>query len=415
MLPPVFRMGLGPSKTVQKPTTSNTQKMANDPRLLSDATVAVHGGERRPGPEGSIVFPIFQSTVYATSEREVPADIDYIRMSNTPSQSYLHDKLAALEGAEAAVATASGMSALTSILGTFLHTGDHLLAARGLYGGTYSYIAEHIGGLGVDHSFIDAQDPAAWEASVTPETKVFLVEGISNPLMRVTHLEEVVEFARSHGLLTVIDNTFATPINFKPLSAGFDICFHSATKYLNGHSDIAAGVVLGIKDKVEAVRKTLTQLGGSLDPHAGYLLARGLKTLALRVRSQNENAQALAEFLDEDPRVEEVHYPGLKSHPDHERGMKLMSAFGGVLSFRLTEGTAQTADDVMARLQIAHAAASLGGVETLVSRPAATSHATLSSAQRAEAGISDDLIRVSCGIEAPHDLLADFDQALGEG
>lgn len=412
MLRRVFKMEHAQSKTAQKPTTSSSRSVTDDFRL-NDATVAVHGGERRPGPNGSIVYPIFQSTVYVTSEKEVPADIDYIRMSNTPSQAYLHDKLAALEAAEAAVATASGMSALTGVLGAFLHTGDHLLAARGLYGGTYSYVAEHIERMGLRHDFVDAQEPDTWEAALTPETKVFLVEGISNPLMRVTRLEEVVEFSRSHGLISVIDNTFATPINFKPLSIGFDVCFHSATKYLNGHSDIAAGVVLGSKSKVESVRNTLTQFGGSLDPHAGFLLARGLKTLSLRVRAQNENGQALAEFLEANASVEEVHYPGLKSHPDHERGMKLMSAFGGVLSFRLVGGTAHKADDMMERLRIAYVAASLGGVETLVSRPAVTSHATLSEAQRTEAGISDDLIRVSCGIEDADDLIDDFAQALG--
>ena len=378
----------------------------------SDSTIAVHGGERRPGPEGSVVFPLYQSTVYATSLEEPLRQIDYIRMNNTPSQSYLHDKLAAIEGAQAAVATASGMSAMTSILATYLRSGDHLMAAGGLYGGTYSYIAETAERLGIGHTFVDAQTPDTWEEALTPQTKIFLVEGISNPLMRIPPLEEVVSFAKKHELTTVIDNTFATPVNFKPLEIGFDVCFHSATKYLNGHSDLAAGCVLGNAEVVAAVRKTLDQLGSCLDPHAGFLLARGLKTLSLRVKAQNATALELARFLQQQPVVDTVHYPGLETHPDHERGTELMSGFGGVFSFQMAGLGAQEADAFLGRLRIAYAAPSLGGVETLVSRPAATSHATLTPEQRESAGIADDLIRVSCGIEDGADLVADFAQAL---
>ncbi len=379
----------------------------------SDETRAVHGGERRPGPEGSLVFPIYQSTVYASRRNIPPEDIDYIRLSNTPSQRYLHDKLAALEGADAAIATASGMSAMTTVLTAFLRSGDHLVAAEGLYGGTYAYLDQHIERLGLRHTFVDAQRPDAWEAAITPDTKMFLVESISNPMMRIPHLEEVVAFGRQRGLITVIDNTFATPINFKPLALGFDVCFHSATKYLNGHSDLVAGCVVGDRSTIQAVRKALTHVGGSLDPHAGFLLARGLKTLALRVRSQNENASRLAEFLSAHPRVESVCYPGLLSHPDHERGVGLMSGFGGMLSFRLADATDEQVEEVLARLQVAYVATSLGSVETLVTRPAATSHASLTPEQRERVGITNDLVRVSCGIEGSDDLIADFDQALG--
>lgn len=380
---------------------------------LTDETRAVHGGEPRPGPEGSLVFPIYQSTVYQSKPDTLPEDIDYIRLSNTPSQAYLHEKLAALEGAESAIATASGMSAMTSILGAFLHSGDHLIAAEGLYGGTYAYIAQFIERLGLRHTFVDASRPETWENALTAETKMFLVESISNPMMRIPDLERVVEFGRQHELTTVIDNTFATPINFKPLELGFDVSFHSATKYLNGHSDLVAGCALGGLDKMQAVRKVLSQVGGSLDPHAGFLLARGLKTLALRVKAQNENALKLAQFLDADPRVSTVNYPGLASHPDHQRGLNLMSGFGGMLSFRLPNMAAQQVDEVLARLKIGYVATSLGSVETLVTRPAATSHASLTAEQRERVGITDDLIRVSCGIEGSDDLIADFDQAFG--
>ncbi len=383
-----------------------------DDAAQGDATRAVHGGEVRPSPGGPIVFPIYQSTVYASRPDAAPDDIEYIRLSNTPSQRYLHDKLASLERADAAIATASGMSALTTVFAALLGSGDHLIAAEGLYGGTYAYIEEHLGRLGVTHTFVDAQRPDTWEAAITRKTRMFLVESISNPMMRIPHLEEVVVFARERGLVTVIDNTFATPINFKPLGIGFDVCFHSATKYLNGHSDLVAGCVAGRKDTIETIRKALNQVGAALDPHAGFLLARGLKTLTVRVRAQNANAMRLADFLSEHPKVASVHYAGLPSDPDHNRGKRLMSGFGGMLSFRLAGATAAEADEMLAQLQIAYVATSLGSVETLVTRPAATSHAQMTADQRERIGIADDLIRVSCGIEDSDDLISDFHQAL---
>lgn len=377
---------------------------------MSDATKAVHGGERRPGPEGSVVYPIYQSTVYA-SKRD--GDIDYIRSSNTPSQIYLHDKLAALEGAEAAIATASGMSAMTATLAAFLRNGDHVVAANGLYGGTHAYLSQYAQRVGVGHTFVDVHQQDSWAESLTARSKIFIVESISNPMMRIPDLEAVAAFARQHGLISVIDNTFATPMNLRPLELGFDICFHSATKYLNGHSDIVAGCVLGSAPLIEEISRTLNQLGGSLDPHAGFLLARGLKTLALRMERHNENAQKLAEFLSGHPSVTEVSYPGLPEHPDHARGKSLMRGFGGMLSFRIKDATAAKVDTIVALLQLATVATSLGSVETLVTRPAATSHATLSLEERESIGITDDLIRVSCGIEGADDLIGDFEQALG--
>lgn len=301
---------------------------------------------------------------------------------------------------------------MTAVLAAVLSSGDHLIAAEGLYGGTYAFIAEHIKRLGLRHTFVDAQRPDTWGDAVTPETKMFLVETISNPMMRIPYLDEVVSFARERGIVTVIDNTFATPVNFKPLARGFDLCFHSATKYLNGHSDLVAGCVAGSRSRIDLIRKVLNNTGGALDPHAGFLLARGLKTLTLRVRAQNENASRLAEFLNGHPSVATVHYAGLPSHPDHDRGNRLLSGFGGMLSFQLADATSADADAVLARLRLAYVATSLGSVETLVTRPAATSHGSLTPDQRRRVGISVDLIRVSCGIEGSDDLIADFDQAL---
>jgi len=376
-------------------------------------TLAVHGGERRPGPEGSVVFPIYQGTVYSVEPGTGYHDIPYIRLNSTPSQRYLHDKLAALEGAEAAVATASGMAAVTTTLLSFLRAGDHLLAGECLYGGTHDFITGHAENLGWSYDFVDVNRPQTWAAARTPRTKVFLVETITNPLMRVGQLREIAEFGQREGLLTVIDNTFASPVNFRPLAAGFDLCFHSATKYLGGHSDMVGGCVMGSTELIHRVRMTLNHYGGSLDPHAGFLLARGIKTLALRVRAQNANAMALARFLTGHSEVAAVNYPGLASHPDHAHAAELLSGFGGMLSLRLRGGEA-AAEDLLQAVRLPFVAPSLGGVETLITRPATTSHAGMRAEDRERLGISADLIRVSCGIEGTQDLIDDFGQALAK-
>jgi cystathionine gamma-synthase/cystathionine gamma-lyase/cystathionine beta-lyase len=374
-------------------------------------TVAVHGGEPRPGPDGSVVFPIYQGTVYETEPGAGYHDLKYIRLNSTPSQQYLHGKLAALEGAEAAVATSSGMAAVTSILLSLMRAGDHLIASECLYGGTHDFLTGHAADLGWTCSFVDAGRPGTWEAARTDRTRVFLVETITNPLMRVGLLDQVAAFGRREGIVTVIDSTFASPVNFRPLQAGFDLVFHSATKYLGGHSDLVAGAVMGGTDLVERVRKTVNLFGGSLDPHAGFLLARGIKTLSLRVQAQNANALALARFLEDHPAVAAVNYPGLASHPDHAHAAELLSGFGGMLSLRL-HGGEQAAQALADAVTLAYSAVSLGGVETLVTRPAATSHAGMSPQDRDSLGITADLIRVSTGIEGTQDLVGDFAQAL---
>jgi cystathionine gamma-synthase/cystathionine gamma-lyase/cystathionine beta-lyase len=374
-------------------------------------TVAVHGGERRPGPEGSLVFPIYQGTVYSVEPGTAYEDIKYLRLSTTPSQRYLHDKLAALEGGDAAVATSSGMAALTTVLLALLREGDHFLAGDCLYGGTHDFITHHAEDLGWSWTFVDTQRPETWAAAKTDRTRVFLAETIDNPLMRVPRLRDIVAFGRAEGVLTVIDNTFATPVNFRPLSAGFDLSCHSATKYLNGHADLVAGCVIGDGELVGRVHRALNHYGGVLDAHAGFLLARGLTTLAIRVGAQNANAMALARYLAEHPAVREVNYPGLPAHPDHAHASELLSGFGGMLSLRL-EGGAPAAERLLAGLRVATVAPSLGGVQTLVTLPAATSHAGMSAEDRERTGISDDLVRVSCGIESSSDLIDDFARAL---
>ncbi len=382
-------------------------------RNKSMQTLVVHGGERRPGPEGSVVYPIYQGTVYSVDPEAEYHDIPYIRLNSTPSQRYLHDKLAALEDAQAAVATASGMASVTTSLLSVLRAGDHLLASDCLYGGTHDFLTHHAEDLGWRCSFVDVNRPETWIAARTPQTKVFLVETITNPLMRVGLLHEIADFARRAGMLTVIDNTFATPVNFRPLRAGFDLCIHSATKYLGGHSDLVAGAIMGNAELIDRVRRTLNIYGGSLDPHTGFLLARGVKTLALRVRAQNDNAMALAGFLGGHPKVAAVNYPGLDSHPDHRHAAELLSGFGGMLSLRL-HGGEKAAKALLDAVRLPYVAPSLGGVETLITRPATTSHAGMSPEDRERLGITSDLIRVSCGIEGTQDLIADFDQALAK-
>lgn len=384
--------------------------MQDDSRI---ETLAVHAGERTPGPDGSVVFPIYQGTVYRSEPGESYHDIKYLRLNSTPSQSYLHDKLAGLEGAPDAVATASGMAAVTAILHSLLRAGDHLLVGDVLYGGTHNFLTAHADRLGWTYTFVDPHDPASWAAARRPNTKAFLVETITNPLMRIGALPEIAAFAKAEGLVSVIDNTFASPVNLRPLDIGFDLVFHSATKYLNGHSDLVAGAVAGRADLVDGVRRTLNIYGGTLDPHAGFLLARGLKTLALRVGAQNANAQAVAEYLAGAEKVSAVNYAGLPGHPDHAHASRLLTGFGGMLSFRPAGGT-EAADAFLAALRLPAVAPSLGGVESLVTRPALTSHAGMSRADRERVGVHDDLIRFSCGIEHAEDIIADLAQALAK-
>jgi cystathionine beta-lyase/cystathionine gamma-synthase len=375
-------------------------------------TKLVHAGEPRPRIEGAVEMPIFQSATFEYRGERRYDDVRYLRLNNTPNQLALHAKLADLEGSEAALVTASGMAAITTTLLTVLSAGDHLLAQSCLYGGTHDFVTREFAGLGLSVDFIDADRRDGWRAHLKPNTRAMYVEAMTNPLLEVADLKAVAEFARAHGLLSIIDNTFASPVNFRPIAAGFDLVVHSATKYLNGHSDIVAGAVAGSGALIERIRHKANHLGGSLDPHAAFLLNRGLKTLALRVRYQNESALRIAQFLEAHPAVARVHYAGLASHPRHERAASLFAGFGGVLSFELA-GPPERADELSARVRIPAIAPSLGGVHTLLTRPATTSHSGLTPEDRARLGINDGLLRLSVGIEATEDLLEDLAQALG--
>ena len=374
-------------------------------------TLLVHAGEPHPRHQGAVGMPIFASANYLFAGEERYEDLKYIRLNNTPNHQALGEKLAAAEGGEAAMVTSSGMAAITTAMLSCLSAGDHMLAQDCLYGGTYSFLQEDMPRFGVTTSFVNGSDPKAWKAQLKPQTRVFYVEAMSNPLVEVADLEAVVAFCKEHGLVSMIDSTFATPYNFKPLEIGFDLSLHSATKYLNGHSDIVAGVAAGSRVRIDSFVHLLNHLGGSLDPHACVLLHRGLKTLGLRMERHNANGQAVAEFLHAHPKVSKVHYAGLPSHPGHARAKALFRGFGGVLSFEL-KGGVQEAEAVLSRLKLPLIAPSLGGVESLITRPASTSHAGMTSEQRASAGIADGLIRVALGIENSRDLVEDFRQAL---
>jgi cystathionine beta-lyase/cystathionine gamma-synthase len=375
------------------------------------ATDVIHAGEVDTRFSGAVVLPIFQSATFEYGGAGSYHDLKYIRLNNTPNHEVLHKKLAVLEGGEAALVTASGMAAVTTLLLTVLRNGDHLLAQNCLYGGTVTFLTNDAVDFGIDVDFFAGNDPDSWEALLRPQTRAIYVEPMSNPLLEVADLEAVVAFAKKHKLLAIIDNTFASPVNFRPLDIGFDVVLHSCTKYLNGHSDIVAGGIVGSKEIIERVTHRLNHLGASLDPHACFLLHRGMKTLVLRVRQQNENALRLAHFLQAHPRVETVYYPGLETHPQFARASRLFGGCGGVLSFEV-KGNVADADRVLSRLKLSVVAPSLGGVETLITRPVQTSHSGLTPEQKKMAGISDKLIRVAVGIEDGDDLCEDFDQAL---
>jgi cystathionine beta-lyase/cystathionine gamma-synthase len=375
-------------------------------------TKLVHAGELRPRPGGAVSMPIFQSSTFEYTGAGNYHDVRYIRLNNTPNHVVLHQKLAALESAEAALVAGSGMAAISSTLLTLLSAGDHLLANDCLYGGTHDLLTKDLPKMGIQCTFVDARRPESWARHLRSSTRAFYVEAITNPLMQVVALDEVTSFAREHGLVSLIDNTLATPINFRPLEHGFDLVLHSATKYLNGHSDIVAGAVAGGVDQIENIKHKLDHLGGALDPHACFLLHRGLKTLAIRVRYQNQSALELATFLERHAAVEKVNYPGLKTHPDHTRAQSLFTGMGGTMSFELRNGVTG-AQRFFQRVNLPISAPSLGGPETLITRPSTTSHAGVGAEERKRQGISDGLVRVSVGLEATADLIDDFESALG--
>jgi cystathionine beta-lyase/cystathionine gamma-synthase len=398
-------------------------------------TKLIHAGEPRPLIEGAVSLPIFQSSTFQTAGADSSAlhgesvaagekshsggsgqgrgGTKYLRLSNSPNHTALHEKLAAVEEAEAALVTASGMAAISTALLAVLKPGDRLMLQSGLYGGTHSFVTEDLVELGIGIDFFDAEKPETWKDLLAAETRAIYVESISNPLMKVGDLPEVVGFAREHGLVSMIDNTFTSPVNYRPPREGFDLSLHSCTKYLGGHSDVLAGAIIGGRELVERCNRKLVHLGGTLDPHACSLLHRGMKTLALRVERHNSNARQVAGYLERHPKISSVNFPGLPGSPYHTRASALFDGPGGMLSFEVEGGT-EAADRCIRALSLPISAPSLGGVESLITRPATTSHASMSPEARASAGISDSLIRLSVGIEDVEDLIEDLEHGLAQ-
>ncbi|GIX50681.1 MAG: methionine gamma-lyase [Limisphaera sp.] len=373
------------------------------------STRCVHAGTYLDPVTGGACTPIFRSTAHRfphPTGRNI-----YPRYFNTPNQQVVARKVAALEGAEEGLVFASGMAAITTLLAAYLRSGDHAVFQADLYGGTWELVSQQLPRWGI--SFSLARTEAEIRNACRPETRLIYVESPSNPLLRCLDLAAVAAFARSRGIPTAIDNTFATPFNQNPIALGLDLVVHSATKYLNGHSDVNAGVVVGRRTAIEQLRQVATLHGGMLDAEVCARLERGLKTLALRMERHNENALRLARFLQTHPAVAQVHYPGLPEHPDHAVARRQMRGFGGMLSFELRRPEA--VDRLLDRLRLILPALSLGGVESLICVPARTSHRRLSPEERHQLGITDTLVRLSVGIEDAEDLMADLDQALAPG
>jgi cystathionine beta-lyase/cystathionine gamma-synthase len=398
----------GPPPARARTAPGAQEPMEPKPRPHGISTLAVHAGARPARPGDPLVAPLVASATFHTGAGPDP-EVLYGRYANTESYRRLGDKLAALEGAEAALVVGSGMAAISLAILSVAGAGDHVVAGDTLYGGTMELLGTELPRLGIRTTFVD---PAAdWAAAIRPETRLLYMEIPVNPTLRVPDPRPVAALARERGLPLVVDATLATPVNFRPLAAGATVVVHSGTKYLGGHSDLVAGVIAGPAAVVETARTRLRSFGPSLDPHALWLLDRGLKTLAIRVERQNATALALARRLEAHPAVAAVHHPGLESHPDRRLASELMAGTGGMLSF-VVHGGDTVARAVMERFRVISVASSLGGVESLASMPRDTSHAGLTPEARAAAGIADGFIRLSVGIEDEADLVADLETAL---
>ncbi|MGD9051586.1 MAG: PLP-dependent aspartate aminotransferase family protein [Desulfobacterales bacterium] len=370
-------------------------------------TRCVHCGTGKDPLTRGLNTPIFTSSSFEYLDA---AENVYPRYFNIPNQRAVVDKLCALEKAEDGVLFSSGMAAISTALLTFLSSGDHVVLQKDIYGGTHHFVTAEFERFGIEYTFV-SNEAADIEKAVKPKTRVIYIETPSNPLLLVTDIGATARIAKDNGALSVIDNTFATPINQNPLDLGIDIVTHSGTKYLGGHSDLCCGAVLTRRDLAEKIAATAANLGGSMNAMTCYLLERSLKTLGVRVDKHNRNAQIIADHLQMDARIRKVFYPGLESHPGHALAKKQMHGFGGMLAFEL-DGPAP--EQFLKRLKMITPALSLGGVETIICSPATTSHQKISAAERAELGISDATLRLSVGIEDPDDIIADIEQALDD-
>lgn len=370
-------------------------------------TICTHYGELEDTQFKGAISPLYMSSSYAYEGVETKR---YPRYFNTPNQEALAIKIAALEHAEAGLIFGSGMAAISTSLLAFLKAGDHVVLQKTLYGGTYNLINEEFTKFGIDYSFTDGLNSTDFESQIKPNTKVIFIETPSNPLLTITNLEAIAKLAKKHNLVTMIDNTFASPVNQNPIDFGIDVVIHSATKYMGGHSDICAGAVASTKEYMDRIFQLAKNFGGSLSDYTVWLLERSIKTMGIRVKAQNNNAQQMAEYLLNHESVANVYYPGLPSHPNHELAKSQMKGFGGMLSFELKESIDAT--EFQAALKLIKSSMSLAGIESTMLLPTKTSHSLLSAEERENQGIKDNLIRFSLGIEEIEDLTEDIEQAL---
>jgi cystathionine beta-lyase/cystathionine gamma-synthase len=379
-------------------------------RRLGLSTRAIHGDPKARADWTAVAPPLYQSSTF-TNPVGSSAEVIYSRYGNNPNQVDIGRKLALLEGADAALFVASGMGAVALAHLAVLRPGDHLLASEWIYGGVYRLFREEFGKLGIEVSFVNPTQQRTWKRALRKTTRAVFLETPTNPLMRVIDLEPVAAVCKTEGLALIVDSTFASPVNFRPLEHGADLVIHSATKYLNGHTDVIAGAVAGTDQVVDEVRRLMQVWGQAIDPFGAWLIDRGMRTLTIRVKRQNEIGLAVAEWCAKQDAIAKTYYPGLPSHPDHELAKRVLGGYGGMLGIEL-KGGVRAAERFLKSLTIAAHAPSLGGVETLVSEPRLTSHASLTAEQRVQAGIPDGFLRFSLGLEDPDDLIADFAQAL---
>ena len=387
--------------------------------MAGDSTRSVHEAEPFDEETGSVTMPIYETSTFGFRRAEdVPIAVrgfgekgyTYSRWDN-PTVVTLEKKLAAFEHGGAGAAFSSGMAAISTSLFSFLKKGVHVLGIKDLYGGTYALLRDILPDIGFDTTLVESSDFGALERGLRSSTRIVYIESPTNPTLKIVDIRKAAKLAHSSGGVLMVDNTFASPINQNPIDLGADVVLHSVTKYINGHADLIAGAAVASKENIHKIKMMRRDFGGTLDPLPAWLILRGMKTMAIRVRQQNANAMALAEFLATHPRVSAVHYPGLKTHPGHQLARKQMKGFGGMLSFEV-KGTTKDAMKVTESLKVATLAASLGGVETLVSQPYNMTHTQMSAKEREATGIPETLVRVSVGIEDQEDLVDDFRRAL---
>ena len=378
-------------------------------------TEAVRGGTELHKKNGPVATPIYQTASFEVTDndqqvRATSTDMFYTRYGN-PTHTVAERAIAELEGADAALLFASGMNAITTSMLSLLKSGDHVVAQRDIYGGATKFFSQWLPKFGIETTFVDTVEYDQHARAIQPNTKLLYLESPTNPTLRVVDLRKVTALAKQHNLITFIDSTFGTPINQRPADFGVDLIMHSGTKYFAGHSDLICGIVAGRQELVQKIHETRTTLGGTMDPHAAWLLLRGIKTLAVRVQRQNDNALRVARFLAQHPKVRRVHYPFLEGHPQRALAKELMRGGGGVLSFEV-DGTGDDARRLSEALHLFTLAPSLGGVDSLVTIPVLTSHGMISAEHRQKMGVTEQLIRLSVGIENADDLIADLEQAL---